>query len=103
MSASNPAVESRTEVPRTMKQAYHDSYGPPSVVSVRETEVPTPTADRVLVKVRAAAVNRADLDGLYPRWQFTRLFLGLRAPKSPGVGEDMAGTVDAVGRLHAHR
>jgi NADPH:quinone reductase-like Zn-dependent oxidoreductase len=42
-------------------------------------------------------VNRADLDGLYPRWQFTRLFSGLRAPKIHRVGLDMAGVVEAVG------
>ena len=44
-----------------------------------------------------ASVNRADLDGIEPRPQFTRLFLGLRAPRNHRVGIDVAGVVDAVG------
>jgi NADPH:quinone reductase-like Zn-dependent oxidoreductase len=51
----------------------------------------------VLVRVRAASVNRADLDGLYPRWAFARLMYGLRAPRSRQLGIDVAGVVEAVG------
>jgi NADPH:quinone reductase-like Zn-dependent oxidoreductase len=80
-----------------MQAAMRDRYGPPEVVEVRDVERPAPTGDQVLVQVRAASVNRADLDGLYPRWQFTRLFLGLRAPRTPRLGLDVAGIVEAVG------
>jgi NADPH:quinone reductase-like Zn-dependent oxidoreductase len=55
-----------------MKAAVRDRYGPPEVVRVEEVPTPVPTGDQVLVRVRAAGANRADLDGLYPRWQFTR-------------------------------
>jgi NADPH:quinone reductase-like Zn-dependent oxidoreductase len=58
---------------------------------------PEPTADEVLVEVRAASVNRADLDGITPRPQFVRLLIGLRRPRNPRVGIDVAGTVVAVG------
>ena len=54
-----------------MKAAVRDRYGPPEVVEVRDVERPVPSSDEVLVRVRAASVNRADLDGLYPRWAFT--------------------------------
>jgi len=74
-----------------------DRYGPPEVVEVREIERPTPKDDEVLVRVHAASVNRADLDGLYPRWQLSRLFLGVRRPRSPGLGLDVAGVVKSVG------
>ena len=74
-----------------------DRYGPPDVVYVTEIETPVPTEDRVLVKVHAASVNRADLDGLRPRWRFTRLFFGLRKPRSGRLGLDVAGVVEAVG------
>lgn len=80
-----------------MKSAFRDRYGPPEVISIREVETPTPTDDRVLVRLKAASVNRADLDGLGPRWPFIRLFLGLRAPKNHRLGIDAAGVVEEVG------
>lgn len=80
-----------------MKAAIHERYGPPEVVELREVERPVPTADQVLVRVRAASVNRADLDGLKPRPSFIRPFIGFRAPRNTSVGIDVAGTVEAVG------
>ena len=82
-----------------MKAAVRDRYGPPEVVRVEEVERPTPTGDEILVRVVSASVNRADLDGLYPRWAFIRLFLGLRAPRKPfrRLGVDVAGVVEAAG------
>ena len=80
-----------------MRAAYADRYGPPDVVGLREVERPTPTGDQVLVRVRAASVNRADLDGLKPRPGFMRLFMGLRAPRNHEVGIDAAGVVEAAG------
>jgi NADPH:quinone reductase-like Zn-dependent oxidoreductase len=67
------------------------------VVEVVDIDRPVPVDDQVLVRVRAASVNRADLDGLYPRWQFTRLFLGLRKPRNARIGLDVAGVVESVG------
>jgi NADPH:quinone reductase-like Zn-dependent oxidoreductase len=67
------------------------------VVSIREVEQPVPGEGEVLVRVRAASVNRADLDALYARWAFLRLFLGIRAPRNRRMGIDVAGVVEAVG------
>ncbi len=80
-----------------MKAALRDKYGPPVVVEVRDVDRPVPADDQVLVHVHAAAVNRADLDNLYPRWAFTRLFLGLRKPRTDRLGLDVAGVVESVG------
>ena len=80
-----------------MKAAFADRYGSPDVVQVREIERPTPTGDQVLVRIRAASVNRADLDGLEPRPGFVRLFMGLRAPRNSRMGIDAAGVVESVG------
>ncbi len=80
-----------------MKAAYADRYGPPEIVGIREVERPMPTDDQVLVRVRAASVNRADLDGLKPKPGFMRLFMGLRAPRNQEVGIDAAGVIEAVG------
>jgi NADPH:quinone reductase-like Zn-dependent oxidoreductase len=80
-----------------MKEAFRDRYGSPDVVGLRDVPVPVPAEGDVLVRVRAASVNRADLDGLKPKPSFLRLFLGLRAPRNRGIGSDVAGVVESVG------
>ncbi len=80
-----------------MRAAIQDRYGPVDVIRVEEVPTPEPAGDQLLVKVHAASVNRADLDGLGPKPGFVRLFTGLRRPRSVGVGIDVAGVVDAVG------
>jgi NADPH:quinone reductase-like Zn-dependent oxidoreductase len=78
--------------------AVHDRYGPPEVVRIEEIERPTPVDDQVLVRVRAASVNRADLDGLGPKPGFLRLFLGVRGPRrTVRDGSDVSGIVEATG------
>ncbi|HET8777394.1 MAG TPA: NAD(P)-dependent alcohol dehydrogenase, partial [Candidatus Limnocylindria bacterium] len=71
-----------------MTAAYADRYGGPDVVRIREVERPTPRGGEILVRVHAASVNRADLDGLKPKPGFMRLFMGVRAPRNQGVGID---------------
>jgi NADPH:quinone reductase-like Zn-dependent oxidoreductase len=80
-----------------VRAAWRDRYGAPEVVEIRDVERPEPAGDEVLVRVRAASVNRADLDGLKPKPGFMRLFMGMRAPRSHAVGIDAAGVVEAVG------
>lgn len=80
-----------------MKAAMRDRYGPPEVVELRDVEIPTPSGAQVLVRVHAASVNRADLDFLTPRPGFSRLFIGLRTPKTHRVGIDVAGVVESIG------
>ncbi len=80
-----------------MKAAQRFRYGGPEVVEVREVETPEPGEGEVRVRVRAASVNRADLDWLKPRPGFVRLFLGMRAPRDPRMGWDVAGEVESVG------
>ena len=80
-----------------MKAAIQDRYGAPDVVRIEDVEMPTPGEGEILVRVHAASVNRADLDGVQPRPAFVRLFIGLRAPRNQRVGIDVAGTVEAVG------
>jgi NADPH:quinone reductase-like Zn-dependent oxidoreductase len=81
-----------------MKIAWRDRWGGPEVVELRDVETPVPTGDQVLVKVRAASVNRADLDWMLPKlgW-IARLFLGLRRPRRHTLGVDVAGIVESVG------
>jgi NADPH:quinone reductase-like Zn-dependent oxidoreductase len=80
-----------------MKAAVRDRYGPPEVVRIGEMAVPMPREGEVRVHVKAASVNRADLDNLYARPAFLRPFLGVRRPRNRRLGIDAAGVVDAVG------
>ena len=64
-------------------------YGPPEVLEWREVPDPQPTPSQVLIRVRAAGVNFADLlqrMGLYPGTP--------RPPFTPGL--ELAGTVEAL-------
>jgi putative PIG3 family NAD(P)H quinone oxidoreductase len=68
-----------------------DGTGGPEVIRVREVPDPTPARGEVLVRVRAAALNRADLlqrRGLYPPPPGTR-------PDVPGL--ELAGEVLEAG------
>ena len=80
-----------------MQAAIRERYGSSEVVELRQIERPAPKDDEVLVRVRAASVNRADLDGLKPRPGFIRLFMGVRRPRDQRLGIDVAGEVEAVG------
>ena len=84
--------------PETMQAAIREAYGSPDVVEVREIERPVPTGDGVLVRVQAASVNRADLDYDPAQAAVPAPGLGLRRPRNPRVGSDVAGIVEAVGR-----
>jgi len=81
-----------------MRAAVRPRYGSPDVIEVRELDTPEPADDEVLVRVRAASLNRADWYGLVGRPWIARPMSGLRRPKSDRLGTDFAGTVEAVGR-----
>lgn len=75
---------------------YH-RYGTPDVLEFQEIEKPTPGPAEVLVRMQAASVNPYDWHFLHGTPVFIRLFTGLRRPKSPRLGADGAGVVEAVG------
>lgn len=80
----------------TMKAIINTDYGPPEALKLRDIDVPAVDADRVLVRVRAASVNPADLHNLKGPF-VARLSGGMRRPKQPVPGIDVAGVVEAVG------
>ena len=81
-----------------MRAAVRSRYGSPDVIEVRDLDKPEPADDEVLVRVRAASLNRADWYSLGGRPWIARPMSGLRRPKSDRLGTDFAGTVEAVGR-----
>src|ERR671917_2895010 len=82
-----------------MKAIGRDTYGPPDVLELKDIDKPEIEDGEVLVRVRAAGVGRDVwhvMAGLpYP----IRLAgYGLRAPKNPVIGSDVAGVVETVGK-----
>ncbi len=83
-----------------MKALVRHRYGGPGVVRVEEVDQPVVTDDRVLVRVRASSLNKADWHQLrgWPRFLRPVTRDGVRRPKSPLFGTDFAGVVEAVGK-----
>ncbi|MGH2619454.1 MAG: NAD(P)-dependent alcohol dehydrogenase [Anaerolineales bacterium] len=81
-----------------MKAIVCTKYGPPDVLQLTEVEKPTPKENQVLVKVHAASVNAGDWRGMRADPFLIRLSAGgLRRPKDPRFGSDVAGRVEGVG------
>ena len=85
-----------------MKAAVYTRYGAPNVVQVVAHPQPVLKAHQLLVKVHASCLNSADvrLRSLRMPLGFgllSRLIFGVRAPRRPILGVDLAGTVVAVG------
>ena len=81
-----------------MKAIVRYQYGSPDVIELREIDKPVVKDLGVLVRVLAASLNAADLDYLYGRPLIARVGTGLRKPRNHGLGLDVAGRVETVGR-----
>jgi NADPH:quinone reductase-like Zn-dependent oxidoreductase len=85
--------------PPTMRAIIQDGYGAPAgVLRLGEIPVPSIGADDVLVRMRATSVNTPDWATVTGVPYILRLSSGLRRPKRPVRGSDLAGVVEAVGR-----
>ena len=80
-----------------MKAILFREYGPPSVLRLEDIEKDEPKDGEVRLRVRAASVNPLDWHFLRGSPYFLRLMLGLPRPRSPRLGVDVSGTVEAVG------
>ena len=81
-----------------MKAIVQDTYGSPDVLQLREIDKPVVGEDEVLVRVQAAGVDQGvwhSVAGL--PYLFRIAGIGVRAPKNPVPGLDVAGRVEAVG------
>jgi NADPH:quinone reductase-like Zn-dependent oxidoreductase len=81
----------------TMRAITHDSFGSPDVLRLTEVSRPVPDDLEVLVRVRAAGVDRGAWHMMTGRPYLGRLVFGLRTPRNRVLGIEVAGTVDAVG------
>lgn len=81
-----------------MKAIVRTEYGTTDVLSLEDVAIPVPGDDEVLVKVHAAGVDRGAYHILTGKPYAMRPFgFGLRRPRFPGLGGDLAGVVEKVG------
>jgi NADPH:quinone reductase-like Zn-dependent oxidoreductase len=79
------------------------NYGPPDVLQLRDVVKPIPKDNEVLVRIRATTVSAADcelrrFDFASWIWAPMRLAFGIRRPRQPVLGQELAGDVEAVGK-----
>src|SRR2546430_17686924 len=87
----------RQEPLKHVKAIVRTKYGAPDVLHVKEVEKPIPNEVRgVLVKIYAASANPLDWHSMRGAPFLARTSEGLRRPKNPGLGTDIAGRVEAV-------
>ncbi len=81
-----------------MKAIVYHSFGSPDVLKCEDIEKPIPKHNEILIKVRAASLNPLDWHFLRGVPYVVRIIVGLRKPKFIGLGADVAGQVEAVGK-----
>jgi NADPH:quinone reductase-like Zn-dependent oxidoreductase len=80
-----------------MRAVIQDRYGTADLVRVRDLPEPVPADGEILIRVKAASLNGSDRENLAGRPFYARLG-GLRRPRNPVPGSDVAGIVTATGR-----
>jgi NADPH:quinone reductase-like Zn-dependent oxidoreductase len=81
-----------------MKAIVQERYGAPErVLRLKEIDRPPVGDDDVLIRVRATSVNTPDWITVTGVPYILRLRSGLRRPRTPVRGTDVAGVVEAVG------
>ncbi|MBA7635087.1 hypothetical protein ES703_42687 [subsurface metagenome] len=86
-----------------MKAIICTKYGPPEVLQLKEIEKPVPKDNEVLIKVHATTVTKYDCwcrSSTAPTGfgLLMRIASGLRKPKQPILGTELAGEIEAVGK-----
>jgi NADPH:quinone reductase-like Zn-dependent oxidoreductase len=81
-----------------MKAIVRDRYGSAEVLELRDVAVPRAGDGEVLLRVRAAGLDRGAWHVMAGMPYLMRLAgFGVRAPKNRGLGSDVAGVVEEVG------
>lgn len=81
----------------TMKAIVQETYGSADVLQVRDIDQPTAGAGEVLLRVHAAGVSRGDVHLMTGEPYLVRAVIGIRRPRNRVLGQDVAGTVVAIG------
>jgi NADPH:quinone reductase-like Zn-dependent oxidoreductase len=86
-----------------MKAIVYEKYGPPEVLHLKEVDKPTPKDNEVLIRIYATTVIKYDC------WMrsctappgfglLMRIASGIRKPKKPILGTELAGVIETVGK-----
>jgi NADPH:quinone reductase-like Zn-dependent oxidoreductase len=81
-----------------MQAIIYTEYGSPDVLQFKEVEKPMPKENEVLVKIHAASANPLDWHLMRGEPFLARLENGFQKPKNTGLGADIAGCVEAIGK-----
>jgi NADPH:quinone reductase-like Zn-dependent oxidoreductase len=83
-----------------MKAIVCPKYGSPDVLQLQEVAKPAPQDEEVLIRIHAASINSRDWRFMRAKPFFIRLVPGgFLRPKNKILGADLAGRVEATGRL----
>ncbi|MCI0713566.1 MAG: NAD(P)-dependent alcohol dehydrogenase [Chloroflexi bacterium] len=91
-----------------MKAVVYRNYGSPNVLEVADVEKPVPGDNEVLIRVYASTVTTGDCNArgfvfVPPGFKLmARLMFGLRKPRKPILGVELAGEIEAVGKGVTH-
>ncbi len=81
-----------------MKAIRYYQYGPPDVLKLEDVGMPAVSDEDVLIRVMAASVNPLDWHFMRGAPYIVRPQAGLLRPKNSGLGADLAGRVEVVGK-----
>ncbi|MFP3460687.1 NAD(P)-dependent alcohol dehydrogenase [Arthrobacter globiformis] len=97
MKTQERSEQQGTETVEDMRAIVRDTYGGPEVLRLARVPRPVVKGGDVLVRVRAAGVDRGVWHMMTGLPYLGRLAFGFRKPRDPVQGLDLAGTVEAVG------
>jgi NADPH:quinone reductase-like Zn-dependent oxidoreductase len=80
-----------------MRAAVRRRYGSTDTLRVEQVDRPEPVEGEVLIQVSAAGLDRGTWHLMTGKPYLLRVAFGIRAPRNPVLGLDVAGTVVAVG------
>ncbi len=90
---------------KIMKAIVCTKYGPPDVLKLKDVEKPIPKDNEILVKIHATTVPisnvilRSGMKNFSILLQIiSRMMFGLRRPKNPIIGTEIAGEIETVGK-----
>jgi NADPH:quinone reductase-like Zn-dependent oxidoreductase len=94
---STVSADPNSPARNAMRAIVQDSYGQADVLRLARSPRPEPAAGEVLLRVRAAGLDRGAWHLMTGKPYLLRLGFGLRRPRNPVPGREVAGTVVALG------